>query len=331
MTWNKSDAPQRSPRRGWRVQLGVGLVAILTVGVIAVGAFIASARVRSFIGGKLLYMPLVTTPLESSPARWGIAGTDTLWLRTSLGEPRFAWWLRALAPRRTRAAAIVFYGNKGGLLSVRRTAQGLSARGLDVLLIDYGGYGRSVGVPSEAGLRRDAVTAYSFLREQKGVPASCILLIGHSLGTSLATMIAAQVQTEPPFGLVLVAPYTSLPEATHRRIPWLSLETISSLLPRSDGFQVARSLAAVQSPVTIVVGENDPYVTVAEARLVAAAASTPVTFLSVPGRGHNDVLSAPELWRILDNLAFRLGRPGSRCAAHISAKNRGDDSAPEGI
>lgn len=83
-----------------------------------------------------------------------------------------------------------------------------------VLAIDYRGFGRSSGFPTEDGLIQDAVAAVDFVLHTAGLAPDRVLLLGHSLGTAVAVAVAEHyaVQHAVDFaGLVLVAGFSSLP------------------------------------------------------------------------------------------------------------------------
>jgi pimeloyl-ACP methyl ester carboxylesterase len=90
--------------------------------------------------------------------------------------------------------------------------------GLHTLIFDYRGFGDSSGAPSglQAGFDTDCAAAISWFIE-RGVPASRIILWGHSLGTGVAVKVASDLQAGAPprplRALVLEAPYTSLMDA----------------------------------------------------------------------------------------------------------------------
>lgn len=65
----------------------------------------------------------------------------------------------------------------------------------NVLLIDYRGFGNSSGNPSEAGLNRDARTAWDWLAQHGATPDS-VIIVGHSLGTTITTLLASQLANE---------------------------------------------------------------------------------------------------------------------------------------
>ena len=96
----------------------------------------------------------------------------------------------------------------------------------NVLVIDYRGFGESEGVPSSYGLVEDAKTAWRWLMEQGARPQD-VMIIGHSLGTAVATGLATSLAREDikPRGVALLAPFTTMTTlvetATIRGIPVL--------------------------------------------------------------------------------------------------------------
>jgi hypothetical protein len=84
----------------------------------------------------------------------------------------------------------------------------------NVLAIDYRGYGKSEGKPSEDGLYRDARAAYDWLKAK--TPAARIVAFGKSLGGGPACELAATV---PLDGLILQSTFTSAPDMAGRVMP----------------------------------------------------------------------------------------------------------------
>ncbi|EJF61006.1 alpha/beta-hydrolase [Dichomitus squalens LYAD-421 SS1] len=81
----------------------------------------------------------------------------------------------------------------------------------NVLVFDYRGFGESEGEPSDWGLREDARTAWRWLIDQGARPED-VLILGHSLGTGVATTLATWLaqQDVRPRGVVLTAPFTNV-------------------------------------------------------------------------------------------------------------------------
>ncbi len=83
---------------------------------------------------------------------------------------------------------------------------------VNVVAIDYRGFGDSTGTPSEEGLVEDARAAYRWIRAQQQGQRQSVTIFGQSLGTGIGALLASSLETQedPAQNLVLMAPYTSL-------------------------------------------------------------------------------------------------------------------------
>ncbi len=70
-----------------------------------------------------------------------------------------------------------------------------SRLGANVLAVDYRGFADSTGTPSEDGLMQDGRAAFDWLLSN-GAKAENILIIGHSLGTGVASQLVAKLDAE---------------------------------------------------------------------------------------------------------------------------------------
>lgn len=268
-----------------RRRLAAGAITLL-VAILAV--YVAWPRVA----GALVFMPRTRTAQASDAARlYPDAGARTVTIASDGELSLHGWWFPARA--RPCGTVLYLYGNKGDLVSRGDVAQVLARQSLNVLVIDYRGYGASPGVPSEAGLYRDAHRAYRWIRDVQKVPPDQVLLVGHSIGAALATGVAA---AEPVAGLVLLSPFSSFPGAAHARIPWLP-DRIADW--GGYRFAAAESIAQVTAPVLAMRGTRDPFTDRGDARRVLEAAKGPRTWLDLEGAGHNDVLSHRAAWNAI--------------------------------
>ena len=82
-----------------------------------------------------------------------------------------------------------------------------------LLTIDYRGFGRSTGTPTEEGLIADASALLDFALDAAGVAPSRIVLLGQSLGTAVTSALAERYGARGVdfAGVVLVASFSSLP------------------------------------------------------------------------------------------------------------------------
>jgi len=90
-------------------------------------------------------------------------------------------------------------------------------------LVNYRGYGASEGSPSERALFADALLVLDALRERPDVDPARVALVGRSLGSGVATYVAAN---RPVAGVALVSPYDSVTALARRQFPWLPIELL---------------------------------------------------------------------------------------------------------
>ena len=92
-------------------------------------------------------------------------------------------------------------------------ASWFAARGWNVLLPEFRGYGRAEGRPSEPALRSDTVEFIDRLRDEPGVDADRLVLYGRSIGGALAAQVA---RDRRPVGMILQTPPSSISDMAWR-------------------------------------------------------------------------------------------------------------------
>jgi fermentation-respiration switch protein FrsA (DUF1100 family) len=247
---------------------------------------------------RLIYFP-ATDPVPSAGAV--LPGARDVALHTSDGLTLGGWFVPARSPG--RGVTVLVANGNGGDRSMRAPlARALSARGLDVLLFDYRGYGGNPGRPSEAGLARDVRAARKLLVDRMHVPPDRILYFGESLGTAVVTELAAE---HPPGGLVLRSPFVDLTAVARVHYPVLPARWLLR-----DHFRLSSHLRRVQAPVTVVSGTRDATIPPSQSRAVAAAAPVLLEHVEVPGADHNDrsLLDGPAVVRAVLHQADRIMR-----------------------
>ncbi|KAL5013441.1 hypothetical protein ScPMuIL_007711 [Solemya velum] len=114
----------------------------------------------------------------------------------------------------TAPTVIFFHGNAGNIGHRLPNTYGLySGCGCNVLLVEYRGYGRSEGTPSESGLYLDAEAAMDFILQRTDIDRNKIFLFGRSLGGAVSIHLAANTYySQYLAGLILENTFTSLPD-----------------------------------------------------------------------------------------------------------------------
>jgi uncharacterized protein len=208
----------------------------------------------------------------------GFAGLQVVSVRTSDGLALHAWYR---APDPGRPTILFLHGNGGNLNGLHAQISRLAIPGCGLMALEYRGYGGNPGVPSGAGLARDADAAMAFLAEH-GVASSRVVVYGHSLGTGVATELAARMKVA---ALVLDSPFTSIAAVAQKRYWYLP----AGLLLRSK-FPVRALLPHVEAPVLILQGARDRTVPPAMGRADFMAARDPKVIWCAPEAGHMQVL-----------------------------------------
>lgn len=192
--------------------------------------------------------------------------------------------LHLLHLQRPGARGLVFllHGNAGNLESWFVDLDFWRSMNLDLVMLDYRGYGKSSGrIASEAQLHADVRAAWDAVSPPyAGRPR---VLFGRSLGTGLAAVLAAEVQPELT---VLVSPYASMVALAAEHYPFVPSALLRYPL-RTD-----EALARVRGPVLLLHGTQDTLIGPQHAqRLHALRPGTRLTL--VEGAGHNDLQRFP--------------------------------------
>lgn len=236
--------------------------------------------------------------LVRTPRAVGLAYED-LTLTTADGVALAAWFVPGGPQGRT---ILLLHGNGGNISHYLRTLLVLHQLGHAVLAVDYRGFGRSAGVPSESGTYRDAEAAFDYLVRQRRLAPANIVVYGRSLGGAVATWLAAHRR---PGGLILESTFTRLVDLGALRYPWLPV----ALLSRFE-YDSAVQIRRVRCPVLVAHGRADGTVPFRFGRALAAQASPAADFVALPG-GHNDAFlrGGPTYYQHLDAFIRRVGTP----------------------
>jgi fermentation-respiration switch protein FrsA (DUF1100 family) len=263
--------------------------------LLAIGIPLMFPDLLSRLAPAMLYHPEPLGDAEANPAAWGLVAAEEVRFRTSDELALHGWWIPAEATDRSVAcgAAVYYHGNAGNLAGRAAIGESMSRLGLDVLLVDYRGYGRSEGRPSEEGLYLDGEAAYRYVREQRGVPPERIALAGNSLGGAVAISVAVRSDAA---ALVVTSSFRSLPELARTLYPWLPGRLFK--WNRNQFHSVGR-IGRVEMPVFVGWGRRDELMPRDQTYGLYEAAREPKTWFESASAGHNDLWSEPEFWKTL--------------------------------
>jgi uncharacterized protein len=228
--------------------------------------------------GERLFIYFPTRELSATPADAGLEFVDVTF-EAEDGENLHGWWV----PGRSDGVTLLwFHGNAGnlgdrvGLLELLHDELGIG-----IFAIDYRGYGRSEGKPSEDGLYADAQAALEAAQNHAGASSEEMVVFGQSLGAAVAVELAS---SHPVRGVVLEAAFTSIRDMARHHYSFLP---VWPLLRTS--FDSESRIARIDTPLLMIHGRNDDIVPLDLGRKLFGAAEEPKELIEVEGAGHNDV------------------------------------------
>ena len=253
---------------------------LLIVPLVAVAAYLTLL----FIAQRNMLFPM---PKEVPPGP--PEGVDEVRVGFDGGEAYALY----LPPRGPHSAPLLMFMHGNGELADHWPDAFMVPRtwGIGVLLVEYPGYGRAPGSPSEQSITESVIALYDWAATNPRVDAKRIVAYGRSLGGGAAARLAVK---RPVAGLILESTFTSVADfAAGYMAP--------AFLVR-DRFDSRTTLALYRGPLLVIHGARDTLVPVAHGRELATL---------VPGAkfhelncGHND---CPRDWNTIGAFLASLG------------------------
>jgi fermentation-respiration switch protein FrsA (DUF1100 family) len=238
---------------------------------------------------QLLFQP--SSRLLATPDDAGMAYEDVR-LDTEDGETLHGWWIPAADT--ARGTLLFFHGNAGNVSGRLESVQQFHQLGLNVLIVDYRGYGQSTGSPSEQGIYIDAEACWQYLTETKNLAPHELVIFGRSMGGGPATWLAAR---EQPGAVLLESVFTNVPDVGAHHYSFLPVRALAT-----NQFDNESRVGDIKAPTLHIHSRGDRVVPFALGRQVYEAAAAPKQFLEIEG-GHNDgfLVSADEYLRTIED------------------------------
>lgn len=224
----------------------------------------------AFAGQRALLFP--RPGLLGVPSR--PADAEQVWLATAAG-PVEAWYLPPAMGAERAPVLIYFHGNGELIDFLPAYFDEPRGFGLGVLLVEFPGYGRSAGAPSQQSITATALTAFDWAEGHARVDPARIVAYGRSLGGAAATILASHRKSA---ALVLESTFTSVRSFAHGLL-------VPEFIVR-DPFDSLSLLANYPGPTLIFHGERDEIIPFAHGQKLARAAQRGE--LHALPCGHND-------------------------------------------
>jgi fermentation-respiration switch protein FrsA (DUF1100 family) len=270
---------------------------IKTVLGLAVG-YGAIAGLAFAFQDQLLFQP--TNRLLATPDAAGMP-YETVRLETDDGETLHGWWIPAPDVSRETSPGefaeqtlLFFHGNAGNISGRLESVQQFHQLGLNVLIVDYRGYGQSTGSPSEQGIYTDADACWQHLTDDRSIAPEDIVIFGRSMGGGPATWLAAR---QSPGAVLLESVFTNVPDIGAHHYSFLPVRALAT-----NQFDNESRMREIDAPTLHIHSRADRIVPFKLGKQVYEAANEPKQFLEIQG-GHNDgfLVSEDEYLRTIDD------------------------------
>ncbi len=222
---------------------------------------------------RLVYFPRAT--LSATPADYGLQYEDVNF-EAGDGVALHGWYVPA---EESRFTLLFFHGNGGNISGRLETIALFHNMGLDIFIIDYRGYGRSEGMPSEEGTYRDAEAAWNYLVSERDLSPDSIVVMGRSLGGAIAAWLAGRKR---PGALILESTFSSGVELARQAYPIFPVRIMLR-----HRYPTTEHIRDLDIPKLFAHSPEDDVVPYELGRKLYREAPGPKTFLEMRGRHNN--------------------------------------------
>ena len=222
----------------------------------------------------------IPQPVQSQPK---IGGLEKIWLAIDGGKVE-AWFLPPVdAPAKTPAPAVIFGHGNGELIDFwPEELERFTRLGIALLLVEYPGYGRSAGNPSEKSITQTFVAAYDKLTSRKDIDPARIVFFGRSMGGGA---VCALARHRPSAAIILMSTFTSAKALAKKFL-------LPPFLVR-DPFDNLAVVKSYPGPVLIIHGRHDSIIPFSHGKALREAAQQGE--IIAYNAGHND---CPPDWNV---------------------------------
>lgn len=224
-----------------------------------------------YIELRSIFFPMKA--IEITPKEEGLDYED-VYFKTEDGLSLNGWLVKN---PKAKATILFFHGNAGNISHRIEKLVIFNQLGLNIFIVDYRGYGKSQGRPSEEGIYKDARAAFDFLSSRPDMNNKKIIAYGESIGGAVAVDLAAKRDVA---GLIVDSTFTCAKDMGKKFYPF-----IPPFLFRTK-FDSANKVKTIKSAKLFIHSINDEIVPFEFGQKLYEEATLPKELLKIHG-GHN--------------------------------------------
>lgn len=255
---------------------------IYIFGVLCI-TYLAWAVTLYIMQPKFLYRP--TRDVIYTPGDMGF-DFENVMFETDDSVQLHGWYI----PANDAEFTLLFCHANGGNIMHRLDSINIFHKlGVNCFIFDYRGYGNSQGRLTEEGTYQDAMAAYKWLTEEKKVSPETIIILGKSLGGSIAAQLATKVTAG---GLVVEGAFTSYADIGRKFYPYMPVRWFTRF-----NYNTIDYIRNVECPVMFIYSRNDEIIPFEFGPALYEAANEPKEFVEIFGSHNDGFLVSGEIYK----------------------------------
>ncbi len=228
---------------------------------------------------KLIFYP--SAKVYSPPPDLNI---KEVFFETEDGERLHGWWMQTDNKAQT---VLFFHGNAGNISHRTQQLRILKELGLNALIFDYRGYGKSSGkIKKEADLYADGVAAWDFVTQTKNIAPGDIILWGKSIGGSIMAEIAQEKEVK---AVIFESSFFSATEIAQAHFWYVPVKYLLRFK-----FEAGKKLPNIPSPILVIHSGDDEMISFVQGQKLFDHAPAPKAFLQISGSHNGGMIESKE-------------------------------------
>lgn len=248
---------------------------------ILLGGYIALLTLVSVFQSHLIYFP--SKDMRFSPKNMGLEYENVKFLSHDNIE-LFGWYIPSKDANMT---LLYMHGNGGNISNRLDSIKIFNSLGLNIFIWDYRGYGYSGGSATEQNTYDDAMRAWEYLVNEKGLKAEDIIIFGRSLGGAIAANLASKVK---PKAVILESTMTSVKDMASDIYPFVPSPFIHFK------YETIEYLKNINSPLLVIHSQNDDIIPFEHGEKIFELANEPKGFVKIRGSHNRGFLNSKEVY-----------------------------------
>lgn len=210
-----------------------------------------------------------------------------------------------------RPTMMFFHGNAGNMGQRLSNVTGFFHKlNINILMVEYRGYGLSEGVPSERGLYTDAISAMEYLMQRTDIDRTKIIVFGRSLGGAVAIDLVSRLEFRNKiWALVVENTFTSIPDMAQIILKWKCLTWLPQFCHKNKYLSLQK-IGHILTPTLVMCGSNDGLVPPEMAQeLYMRCGAICKKLVVFPGGGHDDTWTCRDYYSSIQQFLLNVPPP----------------------